>query len=240
MASSPYNNRLAGLNVQTNQDGWVYPWTPANTTAPALLMPGQSGSPTSRRAIPAPLPSTGVTSNDPMLHSPPYGPHPIPWGINASPILVPKTAASPPNEPWVSWDNASQCSPPSQGNPPPGLSFLSTGTLSQTTVDERTAVGGGGQDSHACCHTSYAEYVWVEETLDFSHSDCILDGLRPASSSADGQAVRTRELSPGKHAYGDTSNLRMSLPACSNAPTLNATKPSVGKTSTRVICDKPI
>ncbi|KAJ5453780.1 uncharacterized protein N7458_004736 [Penicillium daleae] len=66
------------------------------------------------------------------------------------------------------------------------------------------------------------------------------NAIDPVSSSADGLAARTPELSLGKRAYGGTSKPHMSPQAYSNVQNHNATKPSVGRTNFNPTCDKHI
>jgi hypothetical protein len=157
--ASPYNSRRECQGGHANQDGWEYPWTPPNDTSPVFSNPGQSVSPSLRRAVPAQAPSTPLRSNGPILYSPTYGTAPTAWGINATPIACPDLTINPPNVAWADWGHSSQCNPPSQGVLQPAISFNSVATLSNAGVKDRAPVGG--EDGHTCDHTSRAEYGCV-------------------------------------------------------------------------------
>ncbi|OOQ88414.1 hypothetical protein PEBR_12040 [Penicillium brasilianum] len=230
MALTPYNTRREYQSEQANQDGWEYPWTPTNNTSPVFSNPGQSVSPSLRRAVPAQVPSTPIRSNGPpIVYSPTYRAAPTPWGVNATPIAYPESMVTPQNVPWADWGHSSQGNAPPQGDLQPALSFNSVATSSNTGVDDPTPTGG--EDDHRCGPASHAKYVHVKQPLYNWYSDRIVAIISPASSSVNGLVARTLESSLERHAYGDTSNPCMFLQACMHAHILNATKPSVGRTN---------
>ncbi|KAJ5371211.1 uncharacterized protein N7496_007303 [Penicillium cataractarum] len=158
MASSPYNTRRGYQSVQPNQHGLEYPWTPVNNTSPVFSNPGQSVSPSLRRAVPAQVPSTPIRPNGPqIIYSPTYGAAPTSWGVNATPVAYPEPMVSPQNVSWADWGHSSQGSPPPQGSLQPALSFNAVATLPNTGFDDPTPTGG--EDGHGCSHASHAEYV---------------------------------------------------------------------------------
>lgn len=170
MASSPYNARRQYQSGQANQDGLEYPWTPANNTSPVFSNPGQSVSPSLRRAVPAQVPSTPIRSNGPpIVYSPTYGAAPTPWVVNATPVAYPESMVSPQNVSWADWGHSSQGNLPPQAGLQPALSFSSAATSSNTGVDDPTPTGG--EDGHGCNHASHAEYVHVKLRLDHLYSD---------------------------------------------------------------------
>lgn len=160
MASS-YNSRRECQGGHANQDGWEYPWTPPNNTSPVFSNPGQSVSPSLRRAMPAQVPSTPLRSNGSILYSSAYGTASTPWSVNATPVPCPDPPISPQNVAWAGWGHSSH--PPSPGVLQPPISFNSVATLSNAGFEDRTPVGG--EDGHTCSHTSHTEYDCVNQML---------------------------------------------------------------------------
>lgn len=236
--AAPYNSRRECQGGQANQNGWEYPWTPPNNTSSVFSNPGQSVSPSLRRALPAQVPFTPLRSNGPTLYSPGYETAPTPWSVNATPVACPNSTISSQTIPWTDWAHSSQCDPPSQGVLQPAISFNPVATMSNAGVEDRTPVGG--KEGLTCDHTSHTEYGHVYSTLDSSRSNLGLDRIGLAHSDVDGLAARTPEPSPESHVYGDTLNPHMSLQACTNAQSLNATKHSVGWTNFKPMCKRHI
>ncbi|KAJ5900705.1 uncharacterized protein N7473_004775 [Penicillium subrubescens] len=167
--AAPYSSRREYQGEQANQNGWEYPWTPSNSTSPVFSNPGQSVSPSLRRAVPAQAPSTPLRSIGPILYSAAYEAVPTPWSVNATPVACPNPTISSQTVPWADWGHSSQCDPPSQGVLQPAISFNSVAALSNAGVEDRTPVEG--EDGHTCGHTSNAEYGCVDQTLYPSRSD---------------------------------------------------------------------
>lgn len=236
--ASPYNSRRECQGGQANQGLWEYPWTPPNNTSPVFSNPGQSVSPSLRRAMPAQVPSTPLRSIGPILYSPAYGTAPTPWNVNATPVACPNPTISTQHVPWADWGNSSQCNPPPRGVLQPAISFDSVAALSNAGVEDLTPVGG--KDGHACDHTSHNEYGCVNLALYSSLSNLVIDRAGLAISSVDGLAARTPEPSLESHVYGGTSDPHMCLQACTNAQSLNATNRSVGWTNFKPMCKKHI
>ncbi|CEJ58197.1 hypothetical protein PMG11_06863 [Penicillium brasilianum] len=197
MALTPYNTRREYQSGQANQDGWEYPWTPTNNTSPVFSNPGQSVSPSLRRAVPAQVPSTPIRSNGPpIVYSPTYRAAPTPWGVNATPIAYPETMVTPQHVPWADWGHSSQGNAPPQGDLQPALSFNSVATSSNTGVDDPTPTGG--EDDHRCGPASHANHHQPSQ-LKCQWAGCTYSGVFTRETCL-WRHIKSVHVSPGMYA----------------------------------------